>query len=360
VRILSHYFVARFLGLFVLVLVSAILVLATIELVLNFEDISSFGAESQSVFRYLWVRLASYYVPDLIPIASFFAAFLTFGWAGRTMELIATQSGGIRTGRLVAPVLVSALILSLATAILHETLVLRAKQIWSVEARGGGQELDFDRRGFWVQKGRIVSRIDHADRESRTLYGVEIFERAEEGRILRVIRADRVEIGEQGHWNARDARVWRFDPSDPAIDPRVEEHASLTLERDSFGGRAPAEADAAALPIRSLTRHLELNPDETPSGLRRLRGTLHDRISDPWLVGLFAALALPFALRIDRRGNFARPAVEGAATLGAYFLLRSAGTTLAREGLFPVGLTPWLVIALFSFWTLWSLRRSAL
>jgi NhaP-type Na+/H+ or K+/H+ antiporter len=84
VRILSHYFVARFLGLFSTILVGALILVATVELVLNLDDMASFGHETPSVFRYLWVRLASYYLSDLLPIASFLAAFVAFAWAGRS------------------------------------------------------------------------------------------------------------------------------------------------------------------------------------------------------------------------------------------------------------------------------------
>ena len=51
---------------------------------------------------------------------------------------------------------------------------------------------------------------------------------------------------------------------------------------------------------------------------------------------------------------------SGAAVLGAFFLVRTAGTTLASEGLLPPGVTPWLAMAAFATWTAWGLRRSAI
>ena len=143
VRILSHYFVGRFLGLFAMVLAVAFLLLATIELVLNLDDVSAFDAarSAQSdtlsgsaalallvnTFRYLGLRLTSYYLRDILPIASFIAVFLVFAIAGRGMERVAIEAGGIRPLRIVLPVLAAALILSLGTAILHETVILRAE-----------------------------------------------------------------------------------------------------------------------------------------------------------------------------------------------------------------------------------------
>jgi lipopolysaccharide export system permease protein len=366
VRILSHYFVARFLGLFSTVLAAAVILLVTIEMVLNLDDMASFtsagadASENPSAFRYLWVRLASYYLADLVPIAAFIAVFIAFAWAGRSMELVAIQAGGIRILRVIVPVLGTALILSCATAILHETLILRAQQIWSAEARGDRHEIDFGRRAFWHQRGRAITNIAEADPTTRTLRGVEIFERGLTGTVVRVIRTDYVRIGSDGSWQIEDAAIWSFDPDDPALAPQLEEHVSMTLELDTLRGEELLGADAGLLPLPILARYLGREPvEETSSNLRRLTRRYHERLSGPWLVLCFALLALPFALRVGPEGGIARPAVEGIAAVSIFFLLRSAGETLAQEELFPLGITPWLTMGLFAASSLWLLRRRA-
>lgn len=352
-RILSHYFVARFLGLFLTVLVASLLVLATIELVLNLDDLSEFGASRDDpgaspaiqALRYLWVRLASYYLSDLLPLASFVAVFITFAWAGRSMELIALQAGGIRLPRIILPVLATSVILSFATGILHETVILRAQQVWSAEAEGSPGQPDFEREAFWYHRGRTITNITSADRETRTLHGVEIFERAETGRVTRVLRADDVHIDEEGTWHLPHAAVWTFDAQDTAAEPRFEPNISLTLRLGVQEGGALLNADPGLLPIRDLTRYLGGDPKETPSKLRRLKSRLHERLSSPWLVLLFTWLALPFALRVDHRGRFVAPAAAAVATMGCFFLLRSAGMMLSRQELLPVAVTPWFMLA---------------
>jgi lipopolysaccharide export LptBFGC system permease protein LptF len=374
VRILSHYFIARYVGLFAMVLVAAILILSTIELVLNLDDLAAFGSTSGAeasgtllagiagAFRYLSVRIASYYLDDLLPIASFIAVFVTIAWAGRAMELAAIQAGGIRLARVVAPILGMALILSLATALLHETLVLHAQRIWARETRSDRNDIDFSRQAFWYHKGRTITNISRADPETRTLYDVEIYERGAGGMIVRVVRADRVQIADDGVWNIENASIWRFDPRDPMRHPDLDEHVSMALDLDAPHGDAMLAADPAMLPLPELAGYLERQADgrETSSNWKRLAVRYYDRMSRPWLVLLFAWLALPFALQIDERGRFGRPAAEAVAVLGLFFLLQSAGTTLARQALIPIGLTPWLVIGLFAVGTAIALRRRPL
>jgi lipopolysaccharide export system permease protein len=368
VRILSHYFVARFLGLFSTVLLAAFLILATVELVLNLDDLSasgsatpgSAGAASLGALRYLWIRLASYYLADLLPLACFIATFITYAWAGRSMELVAVQAGGIRLRRIVLPVLAAALILSFATAVLHETLILRARQIWSSETRGSHDQLDFSRKSFWYHKGPTITNITSADQKTRTLHGVEIFERGPHGAVIRVVRVDRVQISTDGVWHLENAAIWTFDPANPTAHPRFEENVSVALNLDALHGKVLLGADPGILPLPALAEYLDSSTTETSSDRRRLESLFHERLSRPWLVFVFGWLALPFALRVDERGLIGGPAAAAVATLGAFFLVQSAGTTLSRQGLLPVGLTPWLEIGLVLLGTAIALRRQAL
>jgi lipopolysaccharide export LptBFGC system permease protein LptF len=375
VRILSHYFVVRFLGLFATALVAAFVILATVELVLNFEDLSSlesFGAAAKpdaaspaqppttlflSVAHALWIRLTSYYLADVIPIASFLAVFVTFSWAGRRMELVAIAAGGIRLSRIILPVIVTSIILSLATAVLHETLILQNQQISANQQAVNHRQPDFGRKAFWHHMGRTITNIAFADAESRTLHDVEIFERGPTGTIIRVIRTKLVQITEKGAWLIEDATVWTFDPASPTAQPKLETLVSLELELDAISGDALLRANPATLPLADLRLYLAANPSANPATLRRLHASYQSRIASPMLVFVFAWLALPFALRIDERGRFGGPAAAAIATLGAFFLLQSAGSTLALRDLAPPGLTPWLPMTVVILGSSIALRR---
>ena len=362
VRILSHYFVGRFLGLFAMVLAVAFLLLATIELVLNLDDVSAFDAARShssdalsgsawlellaNTLRYLGLRLTSYYLRDILPIASFIAVFLVFAIAGRGMERVAIEAGGIRPLRIVLPVLFAALILSLGTAILHETVILRAEQIWSGESRDRKDPIDFGRDAFWLHRGATITNVAHADAETRTLHDVEIFERSAAGRVQRVVRADRVRITNDGLWQLENARVWLFDPEDERADPSFESVARLVLDLDALRGDVMLGADPGLLPLRDLAGYLARRADAPASIVRRARARFHERLSSPWLVFVFALGAMPFALRIDGRDRITGPAVAAVVALGLYFLADSAARTLAQQDLAPVAVTPWIVMGL--------------
>jgi lipopolysaccharide export LptBFGC system permease protein LptF len=276
------------------------------------------------------------------------------------MELVAIQAGGIRLSRIVLPVLATALILSLASAILHETLILRADQIWHARIHESRDEIDFGRQAFWYHKGATITSITKADAATRTLFGVEIFERGVDGSIARVIRAERVRIQEDGLWRVPVARVWTFDPSKPVAAPRLSEESNLEIDLAVVEGDALLGAEPRLLPLPALARYLAVQEDLSASNHRRLTNRLHERLSQPWLAVIFAFIALPFALGVDQTGRFIRPGLGAASVVGLFYLLRSAGTTLAQQEFFPVGWAPWLAMGLITVATAWSLRGRSL
>ena len=296
---------------------------------------------------------------DLFPIASFVAAFIAFAWAGRAMELVATQAGGIRTFRLVLPVLVTALILSFAAAILHETVILRANQIWHHRVGNAGEAIDFGREAFWYHNGRVITNITKADAATRTLHGVEIFERNSAGEIARVVRADRVRIGADGRWHIEAAEIWSFDPADVNAPPDFESGGRMVLDLDSLRGSALLGAEPTLLPLASLARYLKAQPADSSRSYRRLANLYHERLSQPWLVLLFAFMALPFGLRVDATGRIIPPAVAAACVVGLFFFLRSAGVALSQQEILPVGLSQWYSIGVFAVLAAIALRRTA-
>lgn len=362
-RILSHYFATRFLGFVLTVLAAGLAILATIELVLNLEELSALSNALRktgpadparlagTLLAFLWSRLASLYLPDLLPIASFVAAFLTVGVAGRRLEWVALESSGIRPLRVLMPLMAAASLLALVAYAVDETIVLGAQRANLVEDRFDRDEIELDRRAFWYHRGPIITNIGHADPTARTLHDVELFERgvgSASGRIARIVRARDVRILPDGRWRFDEASVWTFDPADPVAEPRFETRRSLELDLESVPRNPLAEADPALAPLGTLARHLATQSPAGSPNARRLALAYHERLSRPMRVMVFSWLALPFGLRVDRRGRITPAAALALATLAGYFGVASLGTALTRLGLIPVGVSSWGVPLLFA------------
>jgi len=115
-------------------------------------------------------------------------------------------------------------------------------------------------------------------------------------------------------------------------------------------------ADASTLPLRDLSRYIlerARNGDAAP----RERTLYHARLSEPVTILVFALMALPLAVRVQKTRSLAQPAVIGVATVAAFFALRNTALTLASQGVLPAALGAWSVLLLFALLGSWQLLR---
>src|SRR6266508_3264598 len=95
-------------------------------MMVKFDNMIEYGDGIAGAASYLFLRLPSYYLPYLLPVGSFGAAFLCLGLPARAFEILAAKTSGIAPTRIAAPVLAAAAVFSLLALYLNETVVLHA------------------------------------------------------------------------------------------------------------------------------------------------------------------------------------------------------------------------------------------
>src|SRR5262245_48139422 len=173
-------------------------------MMVNFDHVIEYGEGVAGVASYLFLRLPSYYLPFLLPVGSFGAAFLCLGLPARSREILAAKTSGIPPARLAAPVLATAAGFALLALVLNETVVIGATQRF--EGTSGGGEVFQSRGGFWYQRGNTLFNVQAADRDTRTLQRVTIYERDAAGHLLRSVHADVAHIEADLRWRLENAR----------------------------------------------------------------------------------------------------------------------------------------------------------
>jgi LPS export ABC transporter permease LptG len=364
VRTLTRYFAARYLGSFAAILVTTVLTISVIELLLGYGDVFDGGSGLSGLLTYVFLRVPSYYLRDLIPIAAFVAALLTVGLAVRWLEVTAAESAGIPPHRLAWPLLASSVLLAALSFGLSETLVTTATASWNEQQRAADEQAIVFRRGaFWYHKGHSIYNIVSADPETNTLRGIEIFQRTPRGRLLADIRADRARVSPEGVWHIENATIRRFDPAHPEQPTRIETGVDMDLEVSKSRAVLLRQADAASLRLPELAEYLATHAGDDFPGSRataeRLRTLLHRRAGEPLLVIVFTLLAIPLALRAQPGSSLGVASVYAIATLGAFFLLRSIAESLAAEQLVPGPLMVWSVLGVFAVYGAFDLWRTA-
>jgi len=356
VRILSRYFLASYLNYFVTILIAAMMSIVVIEMLVNFDEVFGQTDGFGGAVTYLFLRLPTFYVRDLFPVASFAAAFFCVGLPARRHEFTALKAGGISPQRVAAPILCAAALLSVVTLFVNETVVLGASREWN---HIGEEEdvVEFRRGTFWYHRGDTIYNIHNADREKMRLDRVSIFELSPSGRLARSIIAKQVQIVDDLNWEFQNAVIRTFDPSDPVKPPRIERHRTVTMVVGAREDLALLNADAGTLSLGDLLEFIEglaaEGRDTTP-----FLATYNARLTAPLTVLLFAFLAIPLGLSVERNQSVAASATRALAVAGAYHLLRSlTGFAVSQD--FGLGaITPWILFAIFACYGVWQFAET--
>jgi lipopolysaccharide export system permease protein len=345
VRILSRYFLASYLTLFVSILVSATVAIMVIEMMLNFDDILDHHEGLKGVATYLFLRVPAYYLRDLLPVSSFAAVFFALGLPARAHEITAIKSGGISPQRTIVPLLGMAALLSVVALAVNESIVLQATRDWNQRQNPGG-EVTFRQGSFWYHRGDAIYNVRHADPETRILHGVSVFEMSRTGRLVRSLRSERVEVRDGNRWRFHGAIERTFDPSKPAAPPQT--NRLPTLDRNVASERDIALLDESAktLSLANLWEYIQVqNRDGRDS--HRYQALLHARLAEPVTVLLFALLAIPLGLAVERTRSLASSALTGIVIIGVFYTFRTTIDVFAASGVAAAIAGPWMILAAF-------------
>ena len=354
-RILTRYFLASYLTLFVAILFSSMVAVMVIEMMLNFDEILELHDGAIEIASFLLLRIPSYYLRDLIPVASFAAVFFCLGLPARAHEITAIKSGGISPQRTIIPLLAAASILSGIALLLNESVVLQATRKWERQKNPGG-EITFRQSSFWYHRGNTIYNVQEADKESKTLYGVSVFELDPQGRLIRSIRAEQVEVGDDDRWLIRDGTERIFVPSRPADPPKTshlrERHRDVAAEKDL----AMLESSAKTLSLPNLGRYIEAQIREGRDATR-FQALYHSRLAEPLTVLLFALLAIPLALAVEQSRSLAASALYGIVILGIFYTSRTTADMFAAGGFASAVISPWVILTAFAGYGVWQLHQ---
>jgi lipopolysaccharide export system permease protein len=309
------------------------------------------------VAAYLFLRLPSYYLPYLVPVTSFAAAFLCLGLPARAREILALKAGGIAPQRVCVPVLAAAAALSAAALLLNETIVRDTSSEFNRrETRAETSNLFQARGGFWYQRGPLFFHVQEADRDNRNLFGVKVYERDANGRLIRSIEAATAHIGDDNRWHLREATVRRF-AADPSAAPEVEHPPEMVLDMASQQDLSLLEADAESLSLLGLSEYIDAVVREGRNPVR-YRALFHARLADPLSVLVFALLAAPLGLAVERTRSLAAAAVKGIALIAVFYTLQTSAVLFATGGVAAAVLGPWFVLGAFSLYGTWQYARA--
>ncbi len=353
-RILDEYVVREFLFMFFLVLCGFVMLMLVFTFFELISDILRNRIPLSIVGQYL-INLTPSMLYQIAPLAVLIAVLVTFGVLNRNSEIIAMKATGISIYRLVVPVVGIAAILAVSLFLFDEFYLPQANR--RQEALRN------------IIKGRPPQTVLHP--EQRWIFGQP--NAGEPGRIFYYKFFDPV------HQEFANLSVFEFDPSTFAITRRIfasrvywdPDHGTWDFQngwqRDIKGENSTAYREFTQTTFAEIheepgyftkeeKQSQEMNFGEleryisalSQSGFdtMRLRVALWHKLAYPLVAIVMAALAIPFALSMGKRGSLTGIAVAIGVAL-AYWVADSFFGALGNVNYLPAPFAAWASLVLF-------------
>lgn len=336
-RMLSRMILARF----IVILLGIALLVLTLEVIANLEDILADASNAQlAVMRYVLLRL-----PGLLAVffsmSLLLATVLSLVELGYRNEIAPIWAAGVTPAQLLLLLLPLGAVLGIAQFMLNDRLVPATVQHlvqWGVgdfarkKLHTGGNGI------IWMRAGNDILRAEKANKDTTVLHNLTIFRRDKQGLLKEQIFARQARrTGKR--WLLENVTIYRREPVPPAHVAAMVYSGELKLAAEGMRSGNPQ--------IMSLPE-LQYFIDNLGFGLRPVhvyQVQFHHRLTLLFLPLLLIAVCIPLATRFRRHGIAGTLLIAGVAIGFGFFLFDGLAQTLGEIGLVPPWLAGWLPAA---------------
>jgi lipopolysaccharide export system permease protein len=363
--ILDRYLVSELAGPFVFgILVFALIFSATDILAIG-RLVADQHAPLFAAIEYFFWQLPQIAV-TVVPMAMLLGTLLALQRLSGESEITAMKAGGIDLIRIVRPLLIAGLAVSLLGLFFQETVVafandraaaLRDETIRRVGAFGGSNHAVLTPL---PNGGQQLTYFRGYDDATRSLLYTTIIGYGTDKRPEFIIFSDRGQY-DRGTWTFTNSTEYRFNPDGSTL---VLQHPQMQVEigerPSQIEGRTKDDdPDSMSLSqIREIAASGQLSQQQA----RQYQTTFEEKLARPFASFVFVLLAAPFGLRPARGGGTGRGFSLAVAIVFMYFVIESLCLAIARSlpgGYFVSALGAWAPNVIFIAIGAVLLRRAA-
>jgi lipopolysaccharide export system permease protein len=335
--LLQRHFLKEFIKLFTITGVGLSLIITILDLIKKIDDLMPYDPTIGVLVYYAALNFPRYFL-FLMPVAALLCSLYTVGHASKTKEVAAVMAAGGRVKRLLLPMVLTGVLLSLLGFIIGEFAVpscsTRAREIKNAITKKTPLPSAFKDGKIWLraEDGSIV-KIDFYMEETNSFRQMSIF-KVGDGWIEEIVNAHKATYSRQeGTWILRNVRRYYIETGEVQMldEFRYPHLGSPEVFREET--RKPYEMGIGEL-SRYLTRLEE-------AGFKNLRLTveMNSKVSYP-LVSLFMVLlGVSFPARRSMGGLVAT--AIGLVVSLLYWFGYTMALSLGYAGVLPPLLAAW-------------------
>lgn len=358
--ILDRFILGQMLAPFLFGIMSFTVILVAGNLLFKLADLMIQRGVSFAIVLRLFVYSLPAVVTLTIPMSCLLASLLGFGNMSANSELVALKSAGISFGRIVRPLVIAGVLISVAAFLLNETVV-------PLSERAAANVLRYEvfRTVPPLFRENVFIREETDGELRRVLYIGTVRPRSgkmeeilvqefQEGRISRLISAPR------GEW--ADAAWWLFDGQVFEVAQDGQVNMLFRFERQKLNlSMTPSDidtqsADPDEMSLRELyqtIRNASLQGNETG----KLWMLLHLRIAVPWASVVLVLVGAAVGSRPQRSSSSIGLGLS-VIIVFCYYVIMSFCKSLGEAGFIPGVVAAWIPNAVFLVVGAYLVRRA--
>jgi lipopolysaccharide export system permease protein len=293
------------------------------------------------------IRLFVYKLPEVVvmtlPMASLLSALLTFGRLSSQSEVVALRAAGISFRRIVKPVLIASVAVSLGAVLLNETIVplsnKAADNIMRYEIARERPTLLREKVFLRDEGGGKLRRVIYISRLRQNLGTMEdiVVQEFEEGTMSRIVTAARGSW-RGGEWWLEDGKTFEVlqDRTVKLLFSFDRQKLPLDLAPAEVAQTSQRPAEMSAF---QLWRHISVM-NKQGANLAPLRVLFHLKLALPWACVILAVLGASLGVGSHRSGAGVGLAMS-VLIVFAYYVLMSFSRSFGEAGYLPPFVAAW-------------------
>ncbi len=337
-KIITHYMLKQYLPVFALTIITFVGIYLVIDFFEKVDGMLSKDMPATDILSYFAYK-TPFIITQGLPAATLLGALIALGILKRNHELIAMEASGIHRITYVKPIIIVALLSSMAHFLFAEsvarTLNQQSEAIWQ-ETSQNTPSTSFGHMNVWYHGKGVIYQIRLYDPKNQVMEKTSLYFLDEHFNLTGRIDARRV-IWDTKGWVAQEGLELTFTEDGAKQDQFAEKKLGLHEIPSDFSKLQTMPEELNWIQLYQYSRKIQ------GEGFNALpyEVELHLRIAYPFTTFIFALLAATIALRHRIRGGVAANVAVAFIITTVYLAALNMGSGLATAGVLAPALGVW-------------------
>ncbi|MXO65038.1 LPS export ABC transporter permease LptG [Altericroceibacterium endophyticum] len=347
-RQLTIYLAKTFITRILAVLLMLVLVLQMLDLLSESGDILAYPGNGQGqLWTYVSLRIPQL-MARFLPYSVLLATIITLATLNQNSEVVAMKAAGLSAHQILAPLLLTALVVAGISFAFNERVVTRSTatlKAWTAADYGPIPKDPSVRHNVYYTDGTNILTADSKSGSGAktVLEGVTYYTRDAQGMISRQVRSPRATYANPG-WFLENPTTFDVQSADSReLQEPLRVARGVTLDQMAMTG-----VDPDALSLTELADAID-TMKRSGRHTSELEGKWWHKISGPLSAVLMPLLGAVAGFGLARSGQLFMRAIIGMALGFAYFVVDNAALAMGGFGGYPPVLAAWAPFMLFFF-----------